>query len=238
MNKYTQLLHASIELEGIVRVLTERESPEAHSLLNEKFQVLSNLMAQLTPAECEEPVIEELAEVAQHEEVKQQEAIEPELEPEDEAAEEAIERGEEEAHEEVSSVEVVDDDTEEPYTPPMLWEQTSMEPLRPHYSDELAEDEDEEEPVVASAPAVETPLMPEVKTEISLKKAFTVNDRFRFIRELFDGNAEDMAQTVALIESMGNLADAEDFLFNDLMWDRNNPMAAEFVEILSHHLPR
>ena len=72
----------------------------------------------------------------------------------------------------------------------------------------------------------------------SLLKSFTLNDRFRFRRELFAGNDDDFNETLQLIADMESYTEAEDYLLNDMMWDRDNPAVADFLEILANSMPR
>jgi hypothetical protein len=46
------------------------------------------------------------------------------------------------------------------------------------------------------------------KPLISLDEAIGVNDKFVFIREIFDGNAELYSQVIVKLETVGSLADA------------------------------
>ncbi|MDE6463088.1 MAG: hypothetical protein K2L16_00460 [Muribaculaceae bacterium] len=70
-----------------------------------------------------------------------------------------------------------------------------------------------------------------------LLHAFTINDRFRFCRELFGGDQEDFADTLSVLAEMPDYAEAEDYLFHDLMWDPSNPEVEAFMQILSGNMP-
>lgn len=78
----------------------------------------------------------------------------------------------------------------------------------------------------------ETPI-----TNEKLMAAFTLNDRFRFSRELFDGNMDDFRDTIGILAAMPNLAEAKDFLYNDLMLDKANPEVEAFVAIITEAIP-
>ena len=67
-----------------------------------------------------------------------------------------------------------------------------------------------------------------------LAQAFTVNDRFRFSRELFGGDVDEFADTVEVLSGMDSYKDAEDYLINDLAWDAESPEVAEFLEIVGN----
>lgn len=64
------------------------------------------------------------------------------------------------------------------------------------------------------------------------KLVFSVNERFRFRRELFNGSDADFNNNLALVASMEDYEEAENYFINEEGFDRNNPAVAEFLEIL------
>ncbi len=68
-----------------------------------------------------------------------------------------------------------------------------------------------------------------------LRQFFTINDRYRFRRELFGNSDTDMADTLNMIEAMGNMAEAQDYLYSDLEWDAETDEVKEFVEIIQRY---
>lgn len=68
-----------------------------------------------------------------------------------------------------------------------------------------------------------------------ISKAFTINDRFRFRRELFRNSDEEFKETLEVIGSMSGMDEAEDYFFNDLCWDASNPEVKEFMDIVARH---
>lgn len=71
-----------------------------------------------------------------------------------------------------------------------------------------------------------------------ISKAFTLNDRFRFRRELFNGNDSDLSDTLMILAGMESYDEAADYLLGDMMWDKNNASVADFMAILAQHMPR
>lgn len=69
-----------------------------------------------------------------------------------------------------------------------------------------------------------------------LRRAFSLNDRFRFRRELFHGNDALMDDALRRVEGMSAYAEAEHYFVNDLGWDADNPDAADFLTIIRNHL--
>ncbi len=68
-----------------------------------------------------------------------------------------------------------------------------------------------------------------------LRKALSLNDRFRFRRELFGNSDIRMNETLALIDAMNSYEEAEDYILNDLNWDEENTEVAEFMKIVQKH---
>ena len=68
-----------------------------------------------------------------------------------------------------------------------------------------------------------------------LRKALRLNDRFRFRRELFGNSDVNMNDTLNLIDTMADYAEARDYLINDLGWSADEPVVKEFLELVSLH---
>lgn len=177
MNDIQLLINLNIEIEGLLRVLRERDDVDARRRLNDKFEEYSELMMQYMS-------------------------------------------------------EYYDDEPEYTYNEP------EEEPTEP-------EPETEPAPAVVEEAAPEVVLMPETEVVVmneaaprstSLMKAFTLNDRFRFCRELF-GDEDDFTETLHLLADMESYREAEDYLINDMLWNRDNPAVADFLDILSKNMP-
>ncbi|MBT3386021.1 MAG: hypothetical protein HN778_04540 [Prolixibacteraceae bacterium] len=56
----------------------------------------------------------------------------------------------------------------------------------------------------------------------SIKSAIGINDRFQYIRELFDGNGDKFAETVATIDEMKNINEAVEYLRQSFKWKKND----------------
>ncbi len=185
MTDINQLVQLNVELEGLLKVLLDRKSIHAKSLLAEKFRQYQTLIQQFlaeeedgeeVPQQEVESVAEE-ASVALNEghaiEVKDQEAEDSEVDDQDDLAAEAIERGEQ-----------------------------------------------EEEHMASHEP------------NPKVLKAFTLNDKFLFTRELFNGDDRDYTDTLNLLSEMGSYEEAEDYLLHDLMWNPDNANVKAFLTAL------
>lgn len=64
---------------------------------------------------------------------------------------------------------------------------------------------------------------------------FSLNDRYRFKRELFDGSDAEFNTTLAFVASMDNYEEAEEYFIDELGWDKGNVVVAEFLEILKKY---
>ncbi|MBD5266658.1 MAG: hypothetical protein HDS41_00500 [Bacteroides sp.] len=69
----------------------------------------------------------------------------------------------------------------------------------------------------------------------NLRKAFSLNDKFRFRRELFSNSDILMNETLDAIEAMSSINEATDYFYTDLKWDKSNQDVIDFVEIITHH---
>ena len=68
-----------------------------------------------------------------------------------------------------------------------------------------------------------------------LSKAFTLNDKYRFRRELFGGSDSDFGNTVSLVSTMESFDEARDYLLRDLCWDPKNEAVEDFLTIIRRH---
>ena len=185
MTETERLIHLNVELEGLLRVLSDRDSIHARTLLAQKYREYTSALdaflasepapqnssaaAQIT-AEAEA-----LANDATYTAVKTAEAEEAEIIPQDTAAEEAV--------------------------------------------------------------AAETAPYAPAAHNTRILKAFTLNDKFRFRRELFNGDDSSFNDTLSIIADMPCYEDACDFIYNDMMLDAKNTDVADFMAILAENMP-
>lgn len=202
MTDPNSLIRLNIELEGLLRILADRDNADARALLEAKFAQYSDLMhlylAQETPL---------------------QSVTAPAIEPEQPVAPdpEAVPAPEPEPIYEVAS---------EP--------EVIVEPEPVPVQEPIIVPEPEPEPVPIPEPEPAQPTRTAVNTR--LLKAFTLNDKFRFRRELFNGDDDDFADTLSLLAHMPSYAEAADYLTNDLLWDTRNPNVEDFLAILKENM--
>lgn len=224
MTDINNLIHLNLELEGLLRVLAERNSIHAKSLLAQKYrQYAAQLEAFLAePSEEAARQLEEtasnLAAEATHTEVKDQEAESAEVIDETDAATAAIERGVEETPAQAAA-ELQEIEEPEQQPEPAVDPEPAVEQAPVHTPDPIA---------VAAAQAAPIAHVPNQK----ILKAFTLNDKFRFRRELFGGDDRAFEDTLAILADMPSYDDACDFIYNDMMLDEKNPDVADFMAVL------
>lgn len=68
-----------------------------------------------------------------------------------------------------------------------------------------------------------------------ISKAFTLNDRFRFCRELFRNSNDEFKETLEVIGTMSDMEEAEEYFYNDLCWDPEKDEVKEFMAIVAKH---
>ncbi len=124
----------------------------------------------------------------------------------------------------------------------------------PDKSEEIAQSALEEEmedaggPVLPSAPqpAVQEASAQETATSTvderiardkakDIFKAFTLNDKFRFRRELFRNSQAEFEDTLETISAMSSFDEAEEYFYEDLCWDPANEDVKAFMEVVAKH---
>ena len=66
----------------------------------------------------------------------------------------------------------------------------------------------------------------------NLRKAIKINDRIRFINELFDHDSQQYELTIDDIESSENINEALDKLFSNRNWDQEDETTVDFLELV------
>lgn len=177
MTDIQKLIQLNLELEGLLRILADRDDAQARSIFADKVQqyftdagnYLAACKAGAQPDIMKNPASVAPSDNDSHiEEIKEEEAEEAEVEPEARAAEEAVVEGRNKA----------------------------------------------------------------VKLR-SLRKAFSLNDKFYFVREVFGGDERDFNDTVALLDDMESYVDAEEYLISDMMLDAENSDVKAFLRIVA-----
>ncbi|MDR0560892.1 MAG: hypothetical protein LBG92_12060 [Prevotellaceae bacterium] len=79
----------------------------------------------------------------------------------------------------------------------------------------------------------ETNVVNQISTPVSsLSKAIGINDRFRFIRELFGGDSDLYAETVKKLDKVGSLGNALSYIESSFSWDKNNDSVKQLISLV------
>lgn len=89
----------------------------------------------------------------------------------------------------------------------------------------------EEKPVLAPPPI----LGERIKTAVDLRRSISLNDSFRFSRELFDGDTEQMNRVLQQIGEMSTYAAATSFLSSKMKVGEENEAMADLLELLKKY---
>ena len=64
---------------------------------------------------------------------------------------------------------------------------------------------------------------------------FTLNDKFRFKRNLFDNSEEEFEGTIKVISEMSSIDEVNDYLYNDLCLDPEDDEVKAFITVVANH---
>lgn len=71
-----------------------------------------------------------------------------------------------------------------------------------------------------------------------VKSLFCLNDRFKFRRIIFGGSDADFNDAMNALSSLPTLADAEEYLYNELGLDQESVEVREFMEVIKNYYGR
>jgi hypothetical protein len=71
---------------------------------------------------------------------------------------------------------------------------------------------------------------------LSIQSAIGINDRFQYIRELFEGSADNFVKAVAELDSMNDMKEAVDYLQANFKWKKNDA-SLKFVNLIKRRFP-
>ena len=248
---------AGSELEASVNRLVILKKEEVAKLIDAAFG--GEPKCDVEPQPIVMPIDETEAdeEVAEEAETEEEPIAEPVEEPIDEPVEEpAVERGSLENFipepiempVEPPVSDIFDDSHLEPIEEPQpidvptpedkpIFDDTPLDeedaPLDEEYEDDEEEDDDEVLDDDDEALTLDEALQRSMSRD--LRKAFSLNDRFRYRRELFGNSDVEMNDTLNLVETMHSYSEAEEFFYGDLEWDSESPEVKDFMAVIRNH---
>lgn len=241
------ILSQVYELEGLL-LLIDNHGKETnklvYQLIAEKAENISQMAKILDDSEPlaePEPMPEPLPE-PEPEEPEIPDTTEPEPTPEPEPEEPVLEEQPDEFADDDFDDDFVDDSEYSEPEEPELPEEPD-EPDEPEYIDEEPEILPDEPEISDDFGIVDSPAIPEDEPVFNdvitrsmahddFRKMLTLNDKFRFRRELFENSEKLFADALNTIDAMRSYAEAEDYFFNTLEWDKESEEVAEFMSKL------
>lgn len=85
---------------------------------------------------------------------------------------------------------------------------------------------------IGEKPSVSLNEVLEKKNLSDFRKAFSLNDRFRFRRELFGGDEEKMNRAIRDLNDLHTFEDSIAYLHNELKWNVDDAAVAGFIQLL------
>lgn len=121
----------------------------------------------------------------------------------------------------------------------VFFEETSDADCPKEIVEEIADEPMETEVEIADESENTAPLTLDEKLArdqaLDLTKAFTLNDKFRFIRSLFNNSEADYKEALEVLSTMNGIDEAEEYIFDDLCWEPDNEDVKDFMDIISNH---
>lgn len=222
-----KMIAEAYELEGLLLLADNRgdDTPEyVFTAISEKLSRLQALLADNAEKEEPEPEEEPTADKPVEEE-EESESPASEEEPEEMPIIEDITAADDTTADDVEQVvEVVIED-------------------EPAEEEEEVEEEETDEEAPAESETETKPIDESIRLDEKLqrtrskdlKQAFSLNDMFRFRRELFGNSGAVMTDALHLVEAMQSYDEAEDYFYGDLGWDRESDDVNEFMETIKKH---
>lgn len=97
---------------------------------------------------------------------------------------------------------------------------------------------DADEPVAVvgeQTPATSVNDLLERERAANLRKAFSLNDRFRFRRALFRDSQQEMDEAIEALSLMTSSEEAEEYIYDDLCLDPDDEDVKAFMDIIEKH---
>ena len=114
--------------------------------------------------------------------------------------------------------------------------------LLPYELEEYSLEKDEDRDEVQNIKGKEENLLSENEgnaiqddTQSRGKLVFSINDKFRFRRALFENSDVEFNNTLVLVASMENYDEAEDYFLNEKNWESGDEDVKDFLDIIKRY---
>lgn len=120
--------------------------------------------------------------------------------------------------------------------------ETELENVEEEIVEDIVEEEVVVEEVVKEEVIVEVTSKQEILTRNDsivnskigdITKAISLGDRFLFQRELFGNNGEVMQKTIAHLNSLSSMEEAQTYLWKKFAWDKDSTTVERFLQLIS-----
>jgi len=249
------------EANRVILLLSEQEDFPEQKIsqpvpVNEPKKVVSEVKEE-KPEEVEEvapvevlhveEVKEEPAEVKEEEVVAEQEEEEiqeEEIQPEEESVEEETVKEEAEIIKEEPAPKIVSEEIPEPQkeevkpseeaTDVELEEEKETEITSKRLGDSFSKEKSVNELLAGDSNNLEYKISNSpVK---SIQSAIGINDRYQYIRELFEGNADSFSKAVSDLDNLNNIQEAVSYLQKNYKWKKTET-SLKFVNLIKRRFP-
>ena len=122
---------------------------------------------------------------------------------------------------------------EQPTPPQFKQQEPEMTPPQFHQPEELKKEE---------SPVIKPDVSPDVKPQATataqssspadITEAFSINDRFLFQRELFDGDKQQFDETIDTLQRLSDIDKMKIHMTDNLGWDTSNEVVKEFIRLI------
>ena len=226
-SNFTRMMDLCLEIEGLISLAGSRRNAapgRLYDLLQLKASLLLDKVSALGAVVPPVPVCE-AEEVADADEQATAAAVE--LEEKEDATDTAADNLAVELNPGPAADDIADVDVDIPQAAEVRDLADDINPA--------AEPSEAPVPVSTLADTIEAPSS---RNEALLSGEFSLNDKFRFRRSLFSNNDREMAEALAVADSMNSVSDLEDYFYNDLCWDAQDPEVIDFMRILTRRLEK
>lgn len=241
--RYNSVLSLALEIEGLTVLLQRRGdliNPEIHSILENKvaelYQLVIESKIKIDSNQDIQPVQEFTSNEVSHSN-KESKIDNPTSDPIQTVQEQEISVEEVEAAVEDTVRETEEKDLSDIAEAVMIEQEEDSIPAI-EIESQKEDEPTEESPEILKEHKInkETELQQQSET-IDLLKIFTLNDRFRFRRELFNGKDEDLKSALNDISRMTSPDEIKEYLEDDLCLDMENPEVQAFYEVVVSKMP-
>ncbi len=236
-----RLISQSIEIEGLLRILADRDNDDALSLLAQKVDIFTAdiktvLCRCATQQQCEEIIAEDSNDAP---------LIVDEIEEQDDDKDIYV-------GDEISITTDDDNPTVDADITELITDNSNDEVVETQDDNQTQYNQNEtvsldDAPIMTDRPLVESDELPTAGDDIrvdelfsrrearDLKRAFTLNDKFRFRRSLFNSNDSLFADTLNTLMAMKSYDEATEYLYGDLKWNEEDEDVKDFMNIVKNH---